>query len=169
MKRAAAAFAAFILVSGLAGQAAAAPSQRSLDLAHRYVAAMDMKKSFVPMLDNLTSTLLKQQMDAVEGDEETKAKVTKVMQEAMSETFSVEMLEKLMTAMEPAIAETFTEEELQAMVDFYESPVGRSIVAKMPAFGVKSSQAMLKVMPGMQADLIKRIRDKLAVIEKQAK
>lgn len=168
MKRAAAAFAAFVLVTGLAGQADAA-SQRGLELAHRYVAAMDMQKNVAPMLDNMMSALLKQQVDSYQGDAETKAKVVAAMHEAFNETFTGDMLQKLMASMEPAIAETFTEEELLALVDFYESPIGRSVISKTPALGARSSEAMLKVMPGLQADLIKRLQDKLGTIDKKLK
>ncbi|MFT4252773.1 MAG: DUF2059 domain-containing protein [Caulobacter sp.] len=169
MKRAAAAFAALLFVAGFAGQAAAAPSQRNLELAHRYIEAIGMKKNFAPMLDNMMGALLEQQMASFEGDSETRALVLKAMRESLSETMEEGMLARLMGALEPVMAEQFTEQELQAMVDFYESPVGRSITAKMPEFGTTSGAAVAKVMPEMQAELIRRLREKLAGLNLKSK
>jgi uncharacterized protein len=169
MKRIAAAVAAFSIVLGVAVQVQAAPSPHKLELAHRYVVAMDMKKNFAPMLDSLMGVMLQQQMSSLKTDAETKALAAQALREAFNESIQEGMLDKLMAAMEPALAESFTEEELQAMVDFYESPVGRSITAKMPAFGVKSTAAIAKVMPEMQADMENRMLDKLAAIKPKAK
>ncbi|PVM86525.1 hypothetical protein DDF67_16250 [Caulobacter endophyticus] len=166
MKRIVAAVAAFSIVLGAAGPSAAS-SPRARELAHRYVSAMDMKKNFAPMLDNLMAGMLQQQMASAKGDDEAKALVGKAVREAFNESVEAGMLDRMMAAMEPAIAESFSEDELQAMVDFYESPTGRSIIAKMPSFGVKSSAAVVAIMPEMQADLERRLLAKLAALKSQ--
>lgn len=163
-----AAMALFVSLA-LAGGAMAETTQKRLDLARRYIVALDMKKSVMPMMDGLTDAMLEQKLSELELPEAKKPAVAKALKAAIADTMDEVMIGKMATALQPALAETFTDEELQAMVDFYESPVGRSIIAKMPAFGQVSGGAMAKLMPEMQADLEKRIVENLSTLDLKGK
>lgn len=160
---------ALVVSLACASAALAETSQKRLDLARRYIVALDMKKSLMPMMDSMTDVMLQQKMAELDLPEAKRSMVAKALKSAIADAMDEVMLEKMAGALEPALAEIFTDVELQAMVDFYESPVGRSIVAKMPAFGAASGPAMAKLMPEMQADLQKRIIENLSAIDLKGK
>jgi hypothetical protein len=60
--------------------------------------------------------------------------------------------------MVPGMATVFSVDELKALVAFYESPVGQSIIGKMPALGEISGKAVVELMPEMQADIEARVQ-----------
>ena len=180
MKRfVAVAFAALCLVAGAAqaaeptsAQAAAeaAPSPKAVALTRRYLAAMHMKESFRPMMDNVMSGMLAQQAKSYPGlTPEQGAAVSAAVKEAFNESLNAGLLDKMMEAMVPSMARVFSEDELQALVDFYESPKGQAVIAKMPEFGRVAGLEMGKFMPEMQADLQKRVQQKLNALHDKEK
>lgn len=60
-------------------------------------------------------------------------------------------------------ASVFTEEELQALVDFYKSPIGKKFLEKQPELMAATMQKMqgemAKIMPKIQADVMKAIQE----------
>lgn len=56
------------------------------------------------------------------------------------------MIVRLMDEMVPAYAELYTEEELQAQIDFYRSPIGRSVAAKAIPLGVAVQEVQTKIL-----------------------
>ena len=142
-----------------------APSASSLALTRRYLAAMHVNESLRPMMSNMLSAMIEQQIQSRSGlTAEQKIVARKAITEAFEETLDASMLDRMFEAMTPSIARVFSEAELKAMVDFYESPVGQSIVAKMPEYGRASTSAILEIMPALQADLEKRIRKNIEAV-----
>ena len=144
--------------------AAAAPSPKALALTRRYIAAMHMKDSFRPMMSGLLKSMVEQQASASSLPPERRAMVATAVTEAFDESLQAGMLDKMMEAMVPSMATVFSEDELQALVDFYESPDGQAIVAKMPEFGRVAGAEMMKFVPEMQADLKARVAAKMQAL-----
>jgi len=179
MKRfVAVAFAALCLVAGAAqaaeptppAAAEAAPSPKAVALIRRYLAAMHMKESFRPMMDSMMSGMLAQQAKSYPGlTPEQAVAVNAAVKEAFDESLNAGLLDKMMEAMVPSMARVFSEDELQALVDFYESPKGQAVIAKMPEFGRVAGLEMGKFVPEMQADLQKRVQQKLSALHDKEK
>lgn len=169
MTRFVAATAAFVFSLGLATAAFAEPTPRARELAHRYVAALDMKKSVAPMMDNMLAALTQQELAGTDLTPEQQALAAKAIRDAFNQSMEAGMLDRMMVELEPLLAETFTEEELQATVEFYESPPGRSMLAKMPGFGQRWGEAMVRFVSELQADLQRRIRDNLSALNLEGK
>ena len=80
--------------------------------------------------------------------------------DAVTESMDVYM-PRMTDAMIPAYAETFSTDELTKLDEFYESPVGQSILAKMPVAMQKMMPVMVQLMPEMQADIVRRVCTKI--------
>lgn len=143
----------------------AAPSPQAVALTRRYLAAMRVDESLKPMMNNMMSAMLDQQIKSRRDlTPEQQNLAQKAISAAFVETLDAGMLDRLFEALIPSIARVFSESELKAMVDFYESPVGQSIISKMPAYGEASSAAIVAIMPEMQADMERRIRKNLEAV-----
>lgn len=63
------------------------------------------------------------------------------------------MVVRLLDDMVPAYAELYTEEELRGQIDFYRSPVGRSVAAKAIPLGVAVQESQIEVMTSFMTEL----------------
>ena len=127
---------------------AAAPSARQIELAHRYMQAINMDKTMAGMMKNMLPAMLaKMPMNPNVTDAQRQA-ITEVTTEV-----TTEMMHKLFAGMEPIMAETFSEQELADLVAFYESPTGRAVMAKTPQMMARLAPLMADLMPAMQAEM----------------
>lgn len=62
------------------------------------------------------------------------------------------MVARLMDDLVPTYAEIFTEEELRGQIDFYRSPVGRSVAAKAISLGVASQESQTEAMTSLYTE-----------------
>jgi hypothetical protein len=118
------------------------PSPRILALAHQYMVVMHVEETNKQMIANIFAGM---RGTAGSSDARTNAAMEGV------EAMITPMVEKLESQMEPIVAETFTEQELQAMVDFYGSPIGQSVLQKIPLMTGKLSAASMGMMQEMAA------------------
>ncbi|WP_428063909.1 DUF2059 domain-containing protein [Brevundimonas sp.] len=63
------------------------------------------------------------------------------------------MVTRLMDEMVPAYAEIYTEEELRGQIDFYRSPVGRSIATKTVPLAMATQEVQVSVMTDFMTEL----------------
>lgn len=141
-----------------AGSAQAAPSAKALELSRRYMTALHMDNMMGTMMDNLMPTVIAQ-MSKESGhdvDPEVRQAITEAASEA-ARAVTPQMVEKMV----PVIADSFTEQELQAAVSYYESPLGQSLMAKMPVYMAKMQPAMAEFMPKMQTEMFERMCSKV--------
>lgn len=124
---------------------------RSLECSARYMTAMHMDDTMKAMTESM-ATSMKGLMPPL-GSAEERAKIEKAMGIAMKETMD-EIMPKAMADLEPAMLAVFDETEMCAMADFYESPIGQSIIRKMPALMQVSMDNMKKYMPLIQKKMI---------------
>jgi hypothetical protein len=138
--------------------AAAQPSPRTMELARRYAAAVQMEEMMGSMMRNMMPGMMDQmaKQRGLTVNPELRIAVTEAAEESVRS-----MTPKMIDAMLPAIADTFSEAELQAAISYYESPPGKSLLAKAPTFMAKASPAMVALMPAMQADLEERLCKKI--------
>ncbi|ODT87572.1 DUF2059 domain-containing protein [Phenylobacterium sp. SCN 70-31] len=149
----------WVLVGFVAGLAFgtpawAEPSDDARDLARRYMAALRMESQVSAMMNNLMPAMIERAAKA--QGQRPNAELTEAVTHAAAESMRA-MTPMLMEAMIPATVETFSREELQAAVDYYESPLGQSLVAKTPAFMARSVPALNALMPRMERDMQERI------------
>jgi hypothetical protein len=72
-----------------------------------------------------------------------------------------DFIKKMTDASIPVYADIFTVEELTKMDEFYETPVGQSIMAKVPEASQKLMPTVMALMPDFQADVQKRLCTKI--------
>jgi hypothetical protein len=118
------------------------PSPRALALAHQYMLVTHVEETNQKMIASIFAGM---RGPAGSSDARTNAAMEGV------EAMITPMVEKLEGQMEPIIAETFTEQELQAMVDFYGSPIGQSVLQKIPLMTGKLSAVSMGMMQEMAA------------------
>jgi len=80
---------------------------------------------------------------------------TKVMRDFYNEHMSWAVMEPDYTRV---YLETFTEPELRELIKFYESPAGRTLVAKTPLVTAKTSELTTQRLQGLMPELMKRLQ-----------
>lgn len=135
-----------------------APFAEAMALTRRYIAAMRMEQSMKPMMLSMVDAMVQQQAQRYPNltDEQRKRLAGAVMA-AVEEVYSDGLMAKITDKMAPGVATVYSVDELKALVTFYESPMGRTIVDKMPALGEVSGRAVMELLPEMQNDLQTRI------------
>lgn len=134
----------------VAAPAAKAPSERALALARRYFDAMRFEKTMLQVYENMDMMqVLAGGENGVEGLDR------KAMNEAMREAIGV-LSPKMVDAMIPVVAGHFTEAELEAMVNFYESDIGKSVIAKSETMNGPLMASIMGLMPDYMGDIIDR-------------
>lgn len=136
---------------------AAAPSKAALDCARRYNKAMRLEETMAATMKAMLPAMTEQSRDPGRPADPER---DKLVLDAIVEV-AVEMTPAIMDALAPVMAAIFTEAEVCGLADFYESPVGQGVVEKMPAFSTASGRVMTEIMPGMQAEMLRRVCTKI--------
>jgi hypothetical protein len=129
-----------------ASAANAAPTEKQLALAKRYVEAAHMADSVSTMMKQLRPMLTSQAEAQLDASEK------KVIGDAFDTAYQ-HYLQSYLTRVTPILAETYSEEELSGIVAFYESPVGQAMLAKSPALQQKLLPVAMDLVPDLQADI----------------
>lgn len=134
--------------------AAATENAQAVALVRRYLTAIHFERTMDAMQDAMLPVITEQERrthpNLTADDQQMLADITRrVMRD--------KILPKLIDQMVPIYAATFTTSELEALVNFYESPVGRSITDKVPALAPKSAEIMRALMPEMMSEMLKEI------------
>ena len=148
-----AAAAAILSGAPAVGADATAPNPRSEALARKLFAEMHMDQMMGNMFRQMGPAMIAQQRKANPAltDHDAQA-ISDAVAESM-DGFMQKVIERTI----PLYATTFTEKELQDLVNFYDTPSGQAMLAKMPALTTKMIPIVTEMMPEMTADLTKRI------------
>jgi hypothetical protein len=155
--------AAIVLTAGLAAAGEATDTSRAL--AERLLDAMQMRRTMEEQFD----VMRKAQVDAIgqlmqgKGASPEATKRFQAMQGAMMKLIQEELT---WASMQPefvaAYAATFTEDELRGLIAFYQSPVGRTFVAKTPELTERtmaiSSARVQALLPRFQQLMLEHLQ-----------
>ena len=136
---------------------AAAPNARSEALARKLFVEMHMDQMMGNMMHQMLPAMIAQQRKANPNLSEHDAQI---ISDAVSESMDG-LMQKVIDRSIPLYATTFTEKELQDLVNFYDTPSGQAMLAKMPALTTKMVPLMTELMPDMTADVTRRICAKM--------
>lgn len=131
----------------------APPNPHSMELARKLFSEMHMDTLMGDMMRQMTPAILAQARARDPGVSEADVRA---VQDAVADSMQA-MLVKVNERAIPLYASTFSEKELQDLVDFYDSPTGRAMQAKMPVLTNKMAPMVTDLMPEMIADMTKRI------------
>jgi len=146
---------AAVLVFALSLPAAAQDTREArLTAARGYVAltmeSFDMaaliRTMYQPILDQLAS-------QGTRLNARQLAELDQLYQSTMTEP-----LRQIMTQQDQIMADLFTLEEIEAISAFYASPVGRSVMAKLPQLTQALQPMIISFMQGAMPDLIPQIQ-----------
>jgi hypothetical protein len=140
-----------------ASPAIAAPSPQALDLARRYFAAANIDQKVRASLRVLTPSLTEQMVR--KNPQLTQPQRDQLMQAVIEA--EQEAARRMVERLVPAFAESFSEAELKDIVVFYESPAGKALTAKTPAFAGQINMAFRAYAPQMLADINTRFCAKI--------
>jgi hypothetical protein len=135
----------------------AAPLPEKITLVKRYFAAIHFEQMMTGIVNQMTPAMMAQMRKTQPNmtDAEFQAAT-----EAVTES-SNDFLKKVTDASIPVYADIFTVEELTKMDEFYETPIGQSIMAKVPEASQKLMPTVMALMPDFQADVQKRLCAKI--------
>lgn len=122
-------------------QAAAPPSARRLELTRRYI-----ELTMTDQLEDAIRLMVVNQMmldpNMRDMPEEDRQFITDLTAE-----ITTDMIPQMFEAMIPVYANAFTETELEALIAFYDSELGRGIIAKTLIAMPEATQAAMTVLP----------------------
>jgi uncharacterized protein len=132
---------------------ATAPNPRSEVLARKLFAEMHMDQMMSNMMRQMGPAMIAQarQRNSNLSDADAEA-----ISEAAAGSMD-DMMKKMIDLSIPLYATTFTEKELQDLVNFYDTPSGQAMLAKMPVLMNKMVPLATQLAPEMVADMTKRI------------
>lgn len=137
----------------LCGAATAVTPDEKTQLALELMEASQADKAF----EMLEPMLRQQMMDSLSSTMGCKAAqpVIESVSAEFAASFSASVdVEKLKVDAAAIYAETFEVDELRAMVDFYQSPVGRKLISRMPEL----MQQSMSLMQDSMKDMLPRIK-----------
>lgn len=158
-RHAAAGLAAFAILGATPAFSAdaTAPSAHSEALARKLFTEMHMDQMMGNMMRQMGPAMIAEQRKANPNLTEHDARA---ISDAVAESMDG-FMQKVIERSIPLYATTFTEKELQDLVDFYGTPSGQAMLAKMPVLTTKMIPIVTEMMPEMTADLTKRICSKI--------
>ena len=131
----------------------APPNPHSLELARKLFNEMHMDQMMATAMHQMMPMMMAQ---ARKANPNLTEEQSRAVGEAAAESAD-DMMKKVVDRAAPLYAETFTEKELQDLVNFYDSPSGQAMIAKMPVMMSKMTASMADLMPEMTADVTRRI------------
>jgi hypothetical protein len=137
--------------------AAPAPSPHALELAQRYIRATRMEQTMGRVMDQMMPAMLNQMLSNNPNvTEEQKHQITATVSEAASEA-SKAFFHKYFEKATVVIAQTYTETELEKLAEFFESPIGQSMMDKTPLLTQRIQGVAMELLPAFQADMQTRL------------
>jgi hypothetical protein len=133
------------------GEQVQAPSARQLDLSRRYLDLL--------MTDQFTDVIHQMLGEQMAADQELQQMPDADRRFLISLTaeLTTDMVPQMIAEMVPVYAAQFTEEELQALVDFFDTPMGRSIAEKNVLVMPEANRAVMAVVPQMLEKMATRM------------
>ncbi|MDB5428304.1 MAG: hypothetical protein JWR47_1472 [Phenylobacterium sp.] len=155
LRRAVAGLAAAAILAGTPalGAEAATPNPHSVELARKLFTEMHMDQLMGNMLRQMGPTIIAQSR---KNNPNLTPQDAKVINDAVAESMD-SLMQKVVDRSIPLYASTFSEKELQDLVDFYDSPSGRAMLAKMPVLMSKMTPMMTELMPEIAGDINRRV------------
>jgi len=134
-----------------APQAAEAPSARQLALTRQYIE--------LTMTDQLEDAVQQMVVNQMMMDPNTRDMPEEDRQFIIDLTaeLTTDMIPQMFEAMIPVYANAFTETELEALIAFYDTDLGRGIIAKTLTTLPEATQATMTVIPRMLDKMAARI------------
>ncbi len=159
--------AAALVLAPAAGGAQSAPPAPSADdgqrqaLAERYFRAVHLDAQVRRLVDTLTPMMMNQVL-ASKSDltDAQRAKISDAVRQGTLDGLA-EIQPDYDRGVTRLVASTYSTEELTAMVDFYEAPIGQSILAKQSQMMAPMSQVMMGLMPRLQQVIKQRVCERL--------
>jgi hypothetical protein len=133
---------------------AATANPQAAALVRRYLAAIHFERNMDAMQAAMLPVIVEQ---ARRTHPNLTAEDQQMLVDVVRRVMREKMLPKMIDRMVPIYAATFTIPELEAMVNFYESPVGRSIADKTPSLAPQSAEVTRALMPEMMGEVVKEI------------
>jgi hypothetical protein len=130
-----------------------APNAHSIELARKLFAEMRMEQLMGSMVRQMAPAMIEQSR---KRNPSLSAADAQVISDAMAASMD-DLMKKVTERSIPLYASTFSEKELQDLVDFYDSPTGQAMLAKMPVLMSKIAPMVTALTPDMVADMTKRI------------
>ncbi len=117
-------------------------------LVRRYLDALQLEKLMNSMMESMMAPLM--------ADSSIPADKLPIVREAFLEAFGV-VMPQMMEMNVDLYVETFTVEELEQLVAFYESAVGRSVMAKTLTLSRQSGEIMARATPILEAEMQRQL------------
>lgn len=124
-----------------------------LQLANRFISLIQGDQ-MGEMMSQMMSGVMEDELEGMSGPQASDYRA------AMSAMMG-QMMPRLLDAIAPVYAEIFTAEELRGLVAFYESDLGRSLIAKSYEAGPRMSEAIQAAMPAILSDMAVVVCDQL--------
>ncbi|NBB51556.1 DUF2059 domain-containing protein [Rhizobium sp. CRIBSB] len=127
------------------------PSARQLALSRRYIELMQGEQ-----IEDLVATMIQSSAMSDPNMRDMPQEDRDFLLELTTE-LTTELMPQMFEQLVPVYARAFTEAELEALIAFYDTELGRSIVAKTMETMPEANEAMMAVVPGMLEKMFSRL------------
>lgn len=129
---------------------AASPAAKACSA--RYIKSLRMEEMMKSMMDSMVPAMSASMPGGDVLDADDKQAIADL---AVESTMAI--VPEMIADIEPLLVKHFSEAEVCAMADFYDSPTGRAIIGKMPAFTAETGALTMKYVPRMQQEMLDRL------------
>jgi hypothetical protein len=142
---------ATFILSPIASRAA------SVEKVHEFFEVMGLHKMLLDMLPAMTNAMVN---GMKQGNPNLPADVPDIISKVVTDTI-MPLLPEMQKASEKLYADSLTDEEVTGAITFYKTPVGQSLLRKLPAITQQGMQIGQTIMQGHIPELQRRLRDEL--------
>lgn len=145
-----------------AGASAKPPSEATVKLVRRVMAAMHMERQMEATMNALMPVMMDQQVKLHPNiTAEDQKMIMDLTHHIILETFFPKLMDRAVSI----YASVYSDEELTAMASFYESPTGQSILAKTPQIAPKVAEVTRELLPEATAQMARELCAKLNCLQ----
>ncbi|MDR3512413.1 MAG: DUF2059 domain-containing protein [Caulobacteraceae bacterium] len=134
------------------------PSPRQVELAHQVLVVTGMRQTYEKMFQMMVDQFA---ASANTGSSAESTRVAAALKGAMDDVVK-KMVPRMMDISADLYARNFSEQELTDLLTFYNSPSGKSMLAKTPLIMQQAQAAIFPMIPDMQHEMAEDFCDRLS-------
>jgi uncharacterized protein len=134
----------------------------------RYFDAMHVRDMTKNMMDAMSQQVRKMMHDQLQKTPSLPPDAAEQMDKFYDKIWADMPINDLLDAMEPVYAKHFTKGDIDALIAFYSTPVGKKMLAEMPAITQEAMQASFGVTQKYMDHVMEQVNQQIAQMQKDA-
>jgi uncharacterized protein len=151
--------------AGFAQQNAADAPASKEDI-EKFMAVTQKRELAIGMMANVKKQMHQVAADQLKKDPSLGAGWVESMDKIFEDVWKNFPVDDMLEAQVPVYQKHFSHADIEALLAFYVTPVGRKVIAEMPAINAESMQAIMPLVQKMTAKATERLQQEVAQAQK---